>query len=349
MESLSGNQVKDLKELYASIYKSDDQEISETTANLQGLDKKNLEAMKGDKKDLTKEKKDKKIEDEGEEKKPITINLPNGGTTKIYPASPNYEKAKNKENFTIDSSGERGKIDVKKNDSGELKGKLNIKTGSGDSVEKIEKDTKADLEKNKNKVKEKPLLSTKLPDTTKLGSTVKPVKPGSARDKMIAKNELRHGVDHVSNLRNKDADFQRMRSGEISKMDFMKQYPKSQTTKKYNLKQIKLGKPIIKSQYEPYDLVLDYVLSEGHADTVEEAHYVMTQMDADTIKTIVEQEQGVFKSNVLNKKYDKQPEMTEKGKKILPKLNDPIINGKNYNQTFGISAGSQKALDMLKN
>ena len=75
----------------------------------------------------------------------------------------------------------------------------------------------------------------------------------------------------------------------------------------------------------------------------------MTQMDADTIKTIVEQEQGVFKSNVLNKKYDKQPEMTEKGKKILPKLNDPIINGKNYNQTFGISAGSQKALDMLKN
>ena len=39
MESLSGNQVKDLKELYASIYKSDDQEISETTANLQGIPK----------------------------------------------------------------------------------------------------------------------------------------------------------------------------------------------------------------------------------------------------------------------------------------------------------------------
>ena len=61
MESLSGNQVKDLKELYASIYKSDDQEISETTANLQGLDKKNLEAMKGEKKDITKEKKNEKI------------------------------------------------------------------------------------------------------------------------------------------------------------------------------------------------------------------------------------------------------------------------------------------------
>ena len=41
MESLSGNQVKDLKELYASIYKSDDQEISE-------------EEMKDEKKNLTK-------------------------------------------------------------------------------------------------------------------------------------------------------------------------------------------------------------------------------------------------------------------------------------------------------
>ena len=289
MESLSGNQVKDLKELYASIYKSDDQEISETTANLQGLDKRNLEAMKGDKKDLTKEKKDNNIKKEGEKEEPITINLPNGGTTKIYPSSPNYEKAKNKENFTIDSSGERGKIDVKKNDSGELKGKLNIKTGSGDSVEKIENDTKVDLEKNKNKVKEKPLLSTKLSDTTKLGSSIKPVKPGSARDKMIAKNEIKLGTDRITNLRNKNADFQAMKKGDISKMDFMKQYPNSQTTKKYNLKQIKLGKPIIKAHYEPYDLVLDYVLSEGHAETVEEAHYVMTQMDAETIQTIVEE------------------------------------------------------------
>ena len=58
MESLSGSQVKDLKELYASIYKSDDQEISETTANLQGLSKKNMEAMKGNK-DATQEKKEK--------------------------------------------------------------------------------------------------------------------------------------------------------------------------------------------------------------------------------------------------------------------------------------------------
>ena len=56
---------------------------------------------------------------------------------------------------------------------------------------------------------------------------------------------------------------------------------------------------------------------------------------------------GIFKSNVLNKKYPNQPNMTEKGKKILPNLPDPTINGKDYNKKFGISTGSQKALDYL--
>ena len=308
MESLSGNQIQDLKELYASIYKSDDQEISETTANLQKLDKKNLEAMKGEKKkdkvdkNITKEKKDKEIEKEAKEKKePITINLPGGGTKKIYPASPEYDAAKKGELKTSksDSSMVPDVTNIKKNEKGELSGELKKATTSvmGKDVKEIEKQTKKD---NEVKKKVKPLLSTKLPDTTKLGSTIKPVKPGSARDKMIAKNEIKLGTDRISNLRNKNADFQAMKKGDITKMDFMKQYPNSQTTKKYNLKQIKLGKPIIKSHYEPYDLVLDYVLSEGHAETVEEAHYVMTQMDADTIQGIVEMKGGSGSPYIIN-------------------------------------------------
>ena len=43
---------------------------------------------------------------------------------------------------------------------------------------------------------------------------------------------------------------------------------------------------------EAYDLVLDYVLSEGHADSVEEAHYVMTQMNEETIKSILDLSEG---------------------------------------------------------
>ena len=37
-----------------------------------------------------------------------------------------------------------------------------------------------------------------------------------------------------------------------------------------------------------YDLVLDYLLSEGHVDTVEEAHYVMLQMTSEHVQDIVE-------------------------------------------------------------
>jgi hypothetical protein len=39
---------------------------------------------------------------------------------------------------------------------------------------------------------------------------------------------------------------------------------------------------------ESYDLVLDYLLSEGHAETVEEAHYIMLRLEADHIQEIVE-------------------------------------------------------------
>jgi hypothetical protein len=42
-----------------------------------------------------------------------------------------------------------------------------------------------------------------------------------------------------------------------------------------------------KVKKEAYEVVLDYLLSEGHADTVEEAHYVMMQMDAENIQSIV--------------------------------------------------------------
>ena len=43
-----------------------------------------------------------------------------------------------------------------------------------------------------------------------------------------------------------------------------------------------------KMKKEAYEVVLDYLLSEGHADSVEEAHYVMMQMDAEYIQSIVE-------------------------------------------------------------
>ena len=41
-------------------------------------------------------------------------------------------------------------------------------------------------------------------------------------------------------------------------------------------------------EYDAYDLVLEYLLSTEQAATIEEANYVMTEMDAETIQGIVE-------------------------------------------------------------
>ena len=42
--------------------------------------------------------------------------------------------------------------------------------------------------------------------------------------------------------------------------------------------------------YEPYDIVLEYLLTSQQAATIEEANYIMTEMDAKTIQDIVSQQ-----------------------------------------------------------
>ena len=50
------------------------------------------------------------------------------------------------------------------------------------------------------------------------------------------------------------------------------------------------SKKTVKSHYEydAYDLVLEYLLSTEQVATIEEANYVMTEMDGETIQGIVE-------------------------------------------------------------
>ena len=43
-------------------------------------------------------------------------------------------------------------------------------------------------------------------------------------------------------------------------------------------------------EYTPYDIVLEYLLSSEQVATIEEANYVMTEMDAETIQGIVEEQ-----------------------------------------------------------
>ena len=150
-----------------------------------------------------------------------------------------------------------------------------------------EKEIKKDDKKNEIKKDKPKQYSTPVKDKTGLGSPIKPIKPGSARDVARARNEITFGSDRVGKLVNKTADFKAYKRGDITKQQFADKYPNSQTAK--TLKKSKLPPSVMDFEsYEPYDLVLDYVLSEGHADTLDEAHYVMMQMDENTIQQIIE-------------------------------------------------------------
>lgn len=44
-----------------------------------------------------------------------------------------------------------------------------------------------------------------------------------------------------------------------------------------------------KESYEPYDVILEYLIGRGHVDTIEEAHYVMLEMDESAVCRIIEE------------------------------------------------------------
>ena len=92
---------------------------------------------------------------------------------------------------------------------------------------------------------------------------------------------------------------------------------------------------------EAYDLVLDYVLTEGHADTVEEAHYVMMQMDEEAIKAIIKENPLVKTALVSLGGY--------MGYKGLKKAGDSFNNMLNNLRNNSKLGGNKRVDDVRKN
>ena len=229
--------------------------------------------------------------------------------------------------------------------------------------EGINKDLTIDKSKEKKegkpetKTEVKPETKTETKPTNPSGKVIpKPKKPLS--DKSPA---AKAGIpkERRQKFANQNAAFQatKRKDSGYTKMDFIKDFPNSQTAKKY-----RKGEPIpgfkykknLKSSYEydthkglnemgpeglipkdsfsekpkpkekekpvrkpsnlgaaslippesfkkeeleeltPYDIVLEYLLSTEQAATIEEANYVMTEMDAETIQGIVEEQKKNF-------------------------------------------------------
>ena len=96
------------------------------------------------------------------------------------------------------------------------------------------------------------------------------------------KNRARLGDAKVDALKAKNKDFQAMKKGGMSKDDFIKKYPKSITAQK--AKGLRDH-----TEWDAYDMVLEYLFSTEQVTSLEEANYVMMEMEQQTIGEIVKE------------------------------------------------------------
>ena len=107
-------------------------------------------------------------------------------------------------------------------------------------------------------------------------SDVKAENEASMRAKAAERNQKFQAAKKSGNL----AQF-RKDNPKMSGADRAKAMAKARLAKKAEM---------ANEEYTPYDIVLEYLLSTEQVATIEEANYVMTEMDAETIQGIVEEQ-----------------------------------------------------------
>ena len=120
----------------------------------------------------------------------------------------------------------------------------------------------------------------KKTDTPKATETE--AKPKKKMHPIEKKNRARFGDAKVDKLKAKNVDFKAMRKGTMSKDDFIKKYPNSITAQK--AKGLRDH-----AEWDAYDMVLEYLFSTEQVTSLEEANYVMMEMDHQTIGEIVKE------------------------------------------------------------
>ena len=162
-------------------------------------------------------------------------------------------------------------------------------------LRKIGKD-KRETENKKNETKitpPKPIGGGNAGASTDSGGTAGPIKTETKPETKTEtkpkkmhpiekKNRARLGDAKVDSLKAKNKDFQAMKKGNMSKDDFIKKYPKSITAQK--------SKGLRDhTEWDAYDMVLEYLFSTEQVASLEEANYVMMEMDQTTIGEIVKE------------------------------------------------------------
>ena len=160
---------------------------------------------------------------------------------------------------------------------------------STDIVDKIKKDN-TEVKKDNTEVKKdntevkKDNTEVKKDNTEVKKDNTEVKKDNNVNTKKMSalekKNRARFGDERVEYLKRQNKAFQDMKKGKITKDQFIKDFPKSQTAKREQ-------GLIDHKEFDAYDIILEYLLSSEQVATIEEANYVMTEMDEATINSIV--------------------------------------------------------------
>ena len=116
-------------------------------------------------------------------------------------------------------------------------------------------------------------------------SDVKAANTASMKSKAAERNQKFQAAKKSGNL----AQF-RKDNPKMSGADRAKQMAKDRLAKKAAM---------ANEEFTPYDIVLEYLLSSEQAATIEEANYVMTEMDAETIQGIVEMQGQINRADII--------------------------------------------------
>ena len=90
---------------------------------------------------------------------------------------------------------------------------------------------------------------------------------------------------------------------------------------------------------DSYDMVLDYLLSGGHVESVEEAHYVMLEMDQETIQGICESYEDVMEADSLAAMQARR----EKRLAAQRKREGTTVTGRDFGHDYSLTPAQQKA------
>ena len=246
---------------------------------------------------------------------------------------------------------ELNKLEFKKNkEIGALKDK-NLELQKNLEKEKRGEVTMKDFESDTNNIDKNNIDKNKIDNTNKVTSVSK-VSPATFKTNQRQTREL------LSTGKLKDTDLNKFgRSSTYTADDGQTQVNRStvNTIAKFDMgPNIKKGDKLgvissnLRKKYdmkaasfkpEAYDVVLDYVLTEGHADTVEEAHYVMMQMDEEAIKAIINEIDNLGGKTAL-------ATMAITGAALA----NPVVNAvKNVSGMIKrINAGKNKSIETLK-